>query len=239
MKNYLSFGGGVNSVAMYLYLVESEVKFEAVFVNHGTDWPETYEYFEKFQEWARLHGYPKITVLLPEQQGFSNLYDYALSKSMVPSMMIRWCTTQFKINPIMKYYQKPCFNMIGIDMDEIKRAKISIVNGVENRFPLLEAEMSRQDCKQLIKRHGLDVPIKSGCYICPFQRRAQWVELRMCHPHLFCKAQKLESKNMEYREAKGKRPLSLVKGGRLESIVDGKQYVLFDVDRYPPCNCVD
>lgn len=49
MKKYLSFGGGVNSVAMMLMLLDQKDDFEAIFVDHGTDWPETYEYFEMFQ----------------------------------------------------------------------------------------------------------------------------------------------------------------------------------------------
>lgn len=51
MKNYLSFGGGVNSVAMYLIMLDdgmipgdSTNGFEAVYVDHGGDWPETLEY---------------------------------------------------------------------------------------------------------------------------------------------------------------------------------------------------
>lgn len=32
MKNYLSFGGGVNSVAMMLLLLDEGVEFEAVYV---------------------------------------------------------------------------------------------------------------------------------------------------------------------------------------------------------------
>lgn len=35
MKNYLSFGGGVNSVALYLLMEDMGIEFEAVFVNHG------------------------------------------------------------------------------------------------------------------------------------------------------------------------------------------------------------
>ena len=53
MKNYLSFGGGVNSVAMMLLLLDQKQEFESIFVDHGTDWPETYEYFDMFQEWLK------------------------------------------------------------------------------------------------------------------------------------------------------------------------------------------
>ena len=239
MKNYLSFGGGVNSVALHLLLLDQGVEFESVFVHHGTDWPETYDYVDTFQKWLNDNGHQRVTVLVPNEQGFSSLYEYALSKSMVPAIYPRWCTRQFKIKHIMKYYDKPCFNMIGIDAGEAKRAKISIENGVENRFPLIEADIDREGCKAIIKKkHGLPIPQRSGCYICPFQRRSQWVELRKKHPELFCKAQILEKKNMEYRIAKGKKPLTLSGSGkRLSAIVDEGQMQIWKHDEYPPCQC--
>jgi len=42
MKEYLSFGAGVNSVALYLLLQEKGIDFEAIFVNHETDLPEDF-----------------------------------------------------------------------------------------------------------------------------------------------------------------------------------------------------
>lgn len=44
MKQYLSYGGGVNSTALLLHFIDHGVDFEAVFANHETDLPETYEY---------------------------------------------------------------------------------------------------------------------------------------------------------------------------------------------------
>ena len=42
MRSYLSYGGGVNSVALYIDLTLRGYDFEATFVDHGCDWPETY-----------------------------------------------------------------------------------------------------------------------------------------------------------------------------------------------------
>ena len=50
-KNYLSFGGGVNSVALMLWLIEHDIEFEAVFADHGGDYPETYEYVDMLVGW--------------------------------------------------------------------------------------------------------------------------------------------------------------------------------------------
>lgn len=236
MKNYLSYGGGVNSVAMYLLFCEQEKDFEAIFVNHGTDWPETYEYFDMFSEWAGKKGYPAITVLKPAHKGFDNLIDFCFEKKMIPIRVRRWCTAEFKVKPLLNYYDKPCFENIGIDYGERHRAKISTKKDVESRYPLIEAEIDREGCKDIIEKHGLPVPMKSGCFICPFQRKSQWKELRRSHPNLFCKAEKLENLNIEDRIERGKKPLTYL-SARLRNVVEEKQMMLFKEDEYPPCQC--
>ncbi|MBA7655929.1 hypothetical protein ES703_63840 [subsurface metagenome] len=44
MKKYLSLGGGVNSVAMLLLLLDAGERFEVVFCDTGLELPETYNY---------------------------------------------------------------------------------------------------------------------------------------------------------------------------------------------------
>jgi len=90
--------------------------------------------------------------------------------------------------------QKPCFMFIGIDAGEAHRAKITSKGKIEYRWPLIEEDIDREGCKQIIRDHVLPVPPKSGCFICPFQRPDQWKKLRREHPDLFCIAQKLEKK---------------------------------------------
>ena len=239
MKNYLSFGGGVNSVAMMLYLLDEGWDFEAVFVNHGTDWPETYEYLDMFQEWLKDNGHKPITVLKPEVTGFWNLYDYCWHYRIVPNSLYRWCTDKFKVRVMKGYYKVPCFALIGFDMDESHRAKLKPVDGHENRFPLLEAEMNRNDCKEYIRKKGLSMPRKSGCYICPFMKVGNWKELRMRHPGLFCKAVELEKREMDYRTSKGKKPYFLSpRQVSISVMVDESQLKLFKQDEYPPCECM-
>ena len=238
MKKYVSMGMGVNSVAMMLMLLDQKEEFEAIFVDHGTDWPETYEYFEMFQGWLEDHGHQRITVLEPDVEGFSTLYDYLWHYKMIPSFRLRLCTDKFKVSVVQKYVETPCFMCIGIDAGEQKRAKISVKKGIENRFPLIENDIDREGCKKIIKRYDLPIPIKSGCYICPFQRVAQWKELRMLKPDLFCKAEKLENRASAYRIKRGKTPIRIsASNKKLKSLVEEDQGNLFEQDNYPPCQC--
>ena len=249
LKVYLSHGGGVNSWALYLWLLEQgenpSVDFEAVFVDHGTDWPETYEYMDMMRD----KGYP-VTVIKPDYDGFNNLYERAKYRAIFPSRRpgYRWCTAEFKVETLKQYYQPPCVELIGFDVGEKHRAKnLTGKADVEQDFPLIEAGIDRQGCIDIIKRHGLPVPPKSGCYICPFQSRKQWIELKREHPELFCRAVKLEKLCNERRAKAGKSPVYF-RDIPLEVLVQPKdnrghlakpgQGMLFDPDYdRPPCRC--
>ena len=224
----------VNSWALYLYLIEQGevpgVDFEAVAVNHHTDWPETYEYMQMMID----KGYP-VTVIEPDVGRINSLYDYCLKFPIMPDRRIRWCTQKFKVEILKAYYKTPCIELVGFDAGEIKRRTgLAGKVGVEQDFPLIEAGIDRQGCADLIKRHGLPVPIRSGCYICPFQTVGQWRALRQTHPELFCKAQKLEQAISERRAAKGKSPVYF-RDKPLDLVVQETQVRMWD-DR-PPCRC--
>ena len=234
MKNYLSFGGGVNSVALYLLLKDMAVNFEALYVDHGADWPETIKYIELFSK-----VYP-LTILKPNVQGFDKLYEYYLDKKKVPSIVKRDCTDKFKLRPIYKYIEKPCFMFLGIDSGEQHRARLNSKKGVENRYPLIEEGINRESCKQIIRDHGLPIPIKSGCFTCMFQRPNQWRLLRKLHPDLFCKAEKLEKAAIDDRINRGKKAFTLCNNGRkIRDYINENQLFLpgLENNKYPPCQC--
>lgn len=225
MKNYLSFGAGVNSVAMLLLLLDLGWEFETIYVDHGGDWPETKEYVNTLLD----KGY-KIKILVPDVRGISNLYDYLEKYQMIPSRQKRWCTDKFKVRVINKYIQKSCVSLIGFSADEIHRARINPKKGIENRYPLIEYGIDRQECKNIILRHGLPVPIKSGCFFCPFQRIEQWKILRRKHPALYCKAKELENNQIAARKKRGKGPLYLC-NKPLDRVVNESQRMFWEKDQ--------
>lgn len=235
MKNYLSFGGGVNSVALYLLMEDMGIEFEAVFVNHGGDWPETYEYVDYFIATGR-----QVTVLTPEVEGFSDIISYYMAKKKLPSIMKRDCTDKFKLRTFYRYAEKPCFVNLGIDAGESHRAKINVKKGSENRFPLIERGIDRDGCVDIIKNHGLIVPPKSGCFFCMFQKPSSWRRLRREKPDLFCKAKQMEDFVIQWRFMEGKDPLFLCNNGKpLTQFVNEKQGILPGLEslEYPPCQC--
>ena len=237
MRHYLSSGMGVNSVALHLLMLREGYDFEAVFVDHGGDWPETYEYLNMFQNYLVGNGHKPITVLYPTGK-FKTIQAECEAYSILPHMRSRWCTVQYKVEIANNYYAKPCFQHLGIDSGESHRAKIAVADGVENRWLLIEHGINREGCKKLIKSFGLPVPKKSGCFFCPMQRQGQWKELRRKHPCLFQKAVDLEKANMAYAKKKGRKQYFLSQSKKpLEVIVNSAQMPIFEIDEYPPCQC--
>jgi len=232
LRHYLSFGGGVNSVALHILMLREGYDFEAVFVHHGTDWPETYDYLAGFQNWLKWNGYRPIKIInasVSRKDGrqWASLVDHCEQQKIIPQQWPRWCTVEWKRKQFIRYAQRPAFVHIGIDAGEAKRAKISSDGGFEQRYLLVEHGIDREGCKQIIRDAGIPVPMKSGCYICPYQRVSQWKQLRRIHPCLFQRAVELE-------KVSGR---TYIRGKTLPVIVNEDQMVLFEIDEYPPCQC--
>ncbi|HDH44777.1 MAG TPA: hypothetical protein ENG66_05235 [Thermococcus sp.] len=199
MEKYLSYGGGVNSTALLLLLTEKGENFEVVFVDTGVEYPETYEYIE----YLKTLGF-EITVLKPKVKGkngkfYDNLYEYCYDHKFLPSIYLRWCTYRFKLIPIWEYVKKPCIMYIGISYDERHRVLKKgyydkKAKGIKPVYPLVELKITRYDCLRIIKQHGLKVPGKSGCWICPVQSKKRLLWLRTKHPNLFKKIIELEKR---------------------------------------------
>ena len=191
-KQYLSFGAGVNSTALLLLLIDQGEEFETVFVNHGGDYPETYEYVE----YLRAEGF-EITEVLPDVEGYSSLYDFCYARQIIPFRRFRWCSDKFKVLPFINYIEIPCTCYLGFDMDEQHRADRRKIKRKKERdmiyeYPLITAEMSRDDCVKSIAAHGLKVPPKSGCFFCPFMKRSEIRDMYLYRPDLYEKAKALE-----------------------------------------------
>lgn len=131
-------------------------------------------------------------------------------KGGAAGLLRRQCTVRFKIEPIQRFVRKlakqepsriPAEQWIGISMDEVIRMKPSRVPFIENRWPLIEKKMTRQDCLAWAKAAKLPEPPRSACVYCPYHSDAEWERLRTQEPKEFSRAVKLER---EFRVSWGK-----------------------------------
>ena len=117
-------------------------------------------------------------------------------------MIMRQCTNQYKIQPIKKKIRELCnvgFNKrfpkdkyveqwIGISKDEIGRMKPARDPYILNRHPLIEMNMSRQDCVNWLNKNKFPLPEKSACICCPFHDDKYWDFMKNERPSEFADA---------------------------------------------------
>ena len=112
----------------------------------------------------------------------------------------RQCTSNYKLIPIYKKLRKlmglgPRSHIskgsfaevwIGISIDEAHRMKPARNKWIHNRWPLIEINVSRQDCLVYFKERFPDQPLdKSTCMGCPFQSPRQFVRQYQRFPEEF------------------------------------------------------
>ena len=94
---------------------------------------------------------------------------------------------------------------LGISTDEAIRMKPSRDPWIRNRYPLIEAGMSRKDCMDWWEAR-YDRPLeRSACVACPLQSRRRWVETKRRWPELFAEDVEIDE-NMRRRLAFAKEP---------------------------------
>ena len=197
---YLSLGAGVNSTALLVLKAQGKIDFDlAIFADTGGEQPETYRYLEEvIKPFCIKH---KIQLDIVRKDG-KNLYDDNFERKIIPTRMFRSCTDKFKQRAIRKYLKqffpdKELIPIIGFCKGEEKRL-IKAVAVAE--FPLIDLGIDRDGCVKIIRDFGLPIPIKSGCYFCPFQGEKQLLKLLKEHPDLYSKAEALEKNGSRYPE---------------------------------------
>ena len=143
---------------------------------------------------------------------FASMPLYTMGKNGKPEQMRRQCTRQYKIAPttdstlnwlVTRNHAKRIINKngvasrrvsrqvyieewFGISLDEFGRAGRN--RGAKWQravYPLIERRMKRSDCVQWLKSHGLRVPRKSSCLICPLHDADFWIDIADNYPLLW------------------------------------------------------
>jgi hypothetical protein len=265
----VSFGGGVNSTAMLIGMVERGERPDAIlFADTGGEKPETYQFVKEFRVWLESHDL-KLTVVAYSSRmasplnvdfacgsAHASLEDECHNNGTLPSKAFGFggCSQKWKRFPMDKFVQqfKPAIDAwergekvqrcIGIHAGETKRGKIPDDAKFTYRFPLREWDWGQVDCEAAIANAGLHIPVKSACFFCPSMKKPEVLRLSKEHPELFQRAVEMEQ---NAKECEG---LETVKGlGRnysWESLVKADEAQLrlpiFDDLQAPICDtCVD
>ena len=197
----LSLGAGVNSVALMVWLLDNRRPLqEVVFADTGGELPETYEYLDVVRKYLRDVEIPYREVST-RIRGKRDLYMTCHSRRVIPSVLWRWSTRDFKVTPIHRYYRSLGGHVnqyMAIAYDEWHRMRDSGADFVTNIYPLVDEKITREGCIEIIRTAGLPIPPKSGCFFCPFNSLPRWKSLNEEHPDLYEKAMHLEENSKHF-----------------------------------------
>jgi PP-loop superfamily ATP-utilizing enzyme len=201
-EKLISYGGGVNSTALVILLLQEGFRYPIVYSDLGSEMPETVEYVEKFKKWL-IDNYqvkmkilnPKVTPKYfdPRLRKYDSIESYCIGQGIVPFRMARWCTKDWKIKPIQRWGKEHGIftHLIAFSSEESHR-KSQIEGKYERRHPLIALDIDRDECKNIIERAGLPVPPKSSCFFCMYRKKREWAILKANYPDLFERAGKIE-----------------------------------------------
>ena len=217
----ISLGGGVQSSVMALMATEGSfgrMPDCAIFADTRWELPSVYEHIE----WLRSRLSSPLYVVdngrslrqdvktLTNHSGFRRYIDIPVflkgRDGEGDGIGRRQCTTNYKVRPIRRKIREllglrprqrvPAGTTVelwlGISTDESIRMKTSRDRWITNRYPLIEAGMSRTDCSDWWAAR-YDRPLeRSACVACPFQSRQRWIETRRRWPKLFAEAVEID-----------------------------------------------
>ena len=104
-----------------------------------------------------------------------------------PRKMRTMCNSPWKVRPFLRMLADRGVlrfeNWVGIAADEAHRVRESPRKSMTLRYPLIELELSRRDCLEVIRKHGWPRPPRTSCLFCPQQSDAEWRELHDEYPN--------------------------------------------------------
>lgn len=194
-----SYGGGTQSIAIALLIIEGKLPRPDLIVFADTD-------LETTETWEYL-----VNVILPlfHKHNLSfHIAPHSLSKVdmyskkgdlLIPAYtevgkLPTFCSNEWKRRVVLRYLRsvgvQQCDMWLGMSTDEIERLKPSDVGWVQHVWPLVGmprsvgygVQMNRRDCIQYIVNQGYPEPPKSCCVICPHRRNSQWQRQKTLYP---------------------------------------------------------
>jgi hypothetical protein len=69
---------------------------------------------------------------------------------------------------------QPVECLVGISRDEAHRMKPTGLKWVHNTYPLVDLNMTRQDCVNWMQSNGYARPPRSACTFCMYKRDEEW-----------------------------------------------------------------
>lgn len=199
-----SSGGGIQSTAIAVLICQGKLPKPdyAFMADCGYETEQTYEYCETVlkpklaevgvkYEMVKSSDYVDVQLINPA--GYCNLPAFRKNPDGTVSHFSTHCNSTWKQQVMRKWLREKgvekAVDWVGISTDEKRRARGTTgVKWITNRYPLLELDMDRQACIDLIDIAGWKMPVRSSCIICPQRTMFEWLRMKVECPVDFEKA---------------------------------------------------
>ncbi len=191
MTQVLSYGGGVQTVAMCLLVARGVLPRpdRIVMADTGREVQSTFDYLDAFvRPLMRKHG---LTVeVVSHDLATVDLYgkngDLLMPVFTATGKLPTFCSNEWKQRPIQRYLREQGITAaglwIGYTLEERRRAKPEAPGPWQKSYPLLDLLITRDDCQRIIAGFGWPLPKKSRCKGCPHSSNAEFLELKRDSP---------------------------------------------------------
>lgn len=237
MNRYISFSGGVESTTMCILYGKGA---KAIFSDTGAEHKELYERLDFVEDYlTRLHNGDFEIIRLRADVGtnsgnrFDSLTELIKHYKYMPSIRQRYCTRQFKIQPIDRFLSDKgqVQLMIGLNYDEKHRTgNLRKLQNCDYVYPLIEAELDREDCIDILNQHGLNpnFPVymqRGGCKFCFYKKEAEYKAMYYLDRETFNENMQLEK---DIQDRKKKFFAIMPSGKSMEQLANECENTLFD-----------
>lgn len=210
MKRYISFSGGVESTTMCILYGRGAT---AIWCDTGWEHEAMYQRMDDVEqrlkdlhqgEFELLRVKANVNV---KGEKVTRLQDKIYRSQFMPTKMRRYCTVEFKIEPIERLLSESgeCELMIGFNADEEGRTgNLEKLPNVHYRYPLIESGYTREMCEDILHLHDLhpDFPAymkRGGCVGCIFKSVAEFKAMYFFSRQEFDETRQLEESIQDKR----------------------------------------
>jgi hypothetical protein len=192
----ISLGAGVQSTTLALMAAQGEIgpmPDYAIFADTGWEPAAVYRHLDWLES---VLPFPVHRAKRPGddlgQLAMRIAVEDITKSAMLPyftanpdGMLPRQCSKEFKSRVVGRAIKallgdkhkrgvKSVEQWLGISLEEMQRMKDAEQAFIQNRFPLIEVRMNRNDCLAWMAKNGYPKPPKSACIFCPYHNQEEW-----------------------------------------------------------------
>lgn len=184
-------------------------KADAIFADTGFEHAELYKQIDRVEKFAReFHGNDFQVIRVRNEK--ETLPESIVRQKFYPSFKSRFCTRQFKIEPIdnflRQFESEGAELMIGLNAEEgnARTGNHGLLPFVKYSYPLFDAGINRAKCIEILNAAGLkpDFPPymkRGGCIGCYYKSKKEYAAMALLAPDEFEKVAALEEAIQDQR----------------------------------------